>query len=163
VTGDELSAPDGAPVYSRSAAHDAEAEEFIRLEGLGGRWPIPDDLGAALRGLGDALVAGDGCAVSHWLAPGVGLGGGVESAVARARPAASRVVACARVGAQRAVKLRIGGGGASVALATRWRPTEDGWRATFVELVSGEIVPGGAASGLRAPDELVPRDSSASA
>ena len=163
VTGDELSAPEGAPVYSRPAAHDAEAEEFIRLEALGGGWPIPDDLGAAVRGLGDALVAGDGGAVARFLAPGVGLGGGVESAVSRARPSASQVVACARIGAQRAVKLRIAGSGASVALATRWSSTGGAWRATFVELAPGEAAPGEATSGARVADELAPRDPSRSA
>ena len=123
VTGDDLSAPDGQPLFARSVGSDPEAEEFIRLERLGGPWPIPDDLQAALRGIGDALVAGDAPAVGRWLAPGVALGPGVGPAVARARPSASRVVACARIGEHRVVKLRVGGATASVALATRWRAT----------------------------------------
>jgi hypothetical protein len=141
VTGDELSAPGGAPVYARGDASDAEADEFIRLERLGGGWPIPDDLAAALRGAGDALVAGDAGALGRWLATGVAPAPGVETALARSRPSRSRVVACARLGAQRAVKLRLDGAAATVALATRWALTADGWRATFVELAPGEPVP----------------------
>jgi hypothetical protein len=68
-------------------------------------------------------------------------GPGVEAALARSRPSMSRIVACARLGEQRAVKLRLDGAGGSVALATRWAPTADGWRATFVELAPGEPAP----------------------
>ena len=156
VTGDALSAPDGLPVYERVDGADAEAAEFIRLERLGGGWPIPEDLAAALRAAGEALVAADAGAFGRWLALGVAPGPGVEAAVVRSRPSRSRVVACARLGEQRAVKLRLDGAGGSVALATRWAPTADGWRATFVELAPGEPAP--EASPAKAPEAMASGD-----
>jgi len=156
VTGDDLSAPDGVPVYARFGGADAEADEFIRLERLGGGWPIPEDLAAALRAAGDALVAADADAFGRWLAHGVAPGAGVEAAVARSRPSRSRIVACARLGEQRAVKLRLDGADGSVALATRWAPTADGWRATSVDLAPGELAP--EASPAKVPDAVASGD-----
>jgi hypothetical protein len=46
-----------------------------------------------------------------------------------------RVVACARLGEQRLIKLRLDGAGA-VVLLLRWAPTGDGWRVVALEPVS---------------------------
>lgn len=140
VTGDDLSAPDGAPVLARIAGGDAEAEEFVRLERLGGQWPLPDDLRRAVQTAAAALMAGDVAGAARWLAPGGGASPDVGAALAQVRPVDSRIVACARIGAHRAVKVRLDGPGGSIALATRWTETADGWRATFVDLAPGERV-----------------------
>ena len=50
-----------------------------------------------------------------------------------------RVVAVARLGAQRIVKLRAGGPSASVTLALRWMPDPDGWRLESIEIARAHV------------------------
>jgi hypothetical protein len=138
VTGDELSAPGGIPVTAMPEGRSDEAEEFIRLETGVTRWPIPDDLMGAVRAFADGLVAGDPVTVERWLTPGLAWPEDARAAIDEARPSASRIVACARLGAQRLVKLRLDRPGTSVALATRWAPRPDGWRVEAVEVARVE-------------------------
>ena len=135
VTGDGLPAPGGRPVAAPCPDESAEAEEFIRLETATARWPIPDELMSALRALGDALVARDGAGVERWLGPEASWNGEVQAALWQARFSASRIVACARIGRQRVVKLRLEGPEGSLALFTRWAPGAGGWRLEAIEVI----------------------------
>ena len=133
VTGDGLPAPvPAAPTQPPEL--DADAREWIRLERSVAVWPIPDDLRAAFGAFGDALVVGDWAAARRWLGPGVAWGDAAESLLSPARPAGHRVVAFARIGGQRLVKLRFDGGAGAVTLLTRWIPGGEGWRVAAVEL-----------------------------
>jgi hypothetical protein len=111
-----------------------DAAEFVRLEQSTGTWPIAPELDRALRAFGDALVAGDTAAVRRWLAPGVELGADLESRLRRVPGNGHVIVACARVGAQRLVKLRLAGGGLTLLL--RWVPAGSDWQVAAVEPVS---------------------------
>jgi hypothetical protein len=51
------------------------------------------------------------------------------------------VVAFARVGAQRLVKLRVDGDGAGLTLLLRWVPADAGWRIAALEPVTASAAP----------------------
>jgi len=135
VSGDELSAPAGKPVVVACHGESAEAREFIRLETAATRWPIPDELMEALRGLGDALVTGDFARAERWLGEDAVSDGEIRSALSKDCYATSRLVACARVGAKRVIKLRLEGAKTSLLLATRWASGSGGWRAEAIEVL----------------------------
>lgn len=135
VTGDELSAPGGIPAAATVSGESAEGREFVRLATVASRWPLSEELASAVEALGEALVARDTGSVERWMTPGAPWRENLEPALARARFSGSRVVACARIGQQRAVKLRLEGAEASLALNTRWAPGADGWRVEAVEVV----------------------------
>jgi hypothetical protein len=134
VTGDDLSAPDGRVVTAPIADDSPETREFLRLGAAGDGWSIPDDLAAALRAFGEALVAGDFDGARRWLDPSVPWDEGGESALALVHPSRHELVAFARLGAQRLVKVRLTGPGASVTLLTRWAAREGGWQSLAVEV-----------------------------
>jgi hypothetical protein len=113
-----------------------DAGEFIRLEQSAGAWPISAELDAALRSFGDALTAGDLVAARSWLVGDVALGPDLEGPLGRARGGRHRVVACARVGEQRLVKLRVDGASDAVTLLLRWVPVGSDWRIAALEPVS---------------------------
>ena len=121
----------GAPPTSLSD----DAAEFIRLEQSTGTWSIAPELARALGAFGDALTAGDASAARRWLAPEVELPPDLESGLRRAQVGRHSIVACARVGEQRLVKLRLDGAG--VTLLLRWVPTGSEWRIAVLEAVSG--------------------------
>ena len=124
---------------SAAGAADAplsdDAREFIRLEQATGEWPIAPELAAALGAFGDALAAGDPESARRWLDPSVEIGPDLQSRLLAARAGRHRVVAFARVGQQRLVKLRLDGGAASLTLLLRWVPTGAGWRVAALEPV----------------------------
>jgi hypothetical protein len=130
------------PLARASAAGAAEvplsddAREFIRLEQSTGAWPIAADLIAALDGFGAALVAGDLEAARGWLDASLVPGPDLEGRLLAARGGRHRVVAFARVGAQRLVKLRMDGDGAGLTLLLRCVPTDVGWRIAALEPVT---------------------------
>ena len=146
-----LEAADGVtgagPLARASAAGAAEAplsddaREFIRLEQSTGVWPIAPELVAALGAFGDALVAGDLEAARRWLDPPLAPGPDLETRLLAARGGRHRVVAVARVGAQRLVKLRVDGDGAGLTLLLRWVPTGAGWRVAALEPVTASAAP----------------------
>ncbi|HUG38228.1 MAG TPA: hypothetical protein VML54_14820, partial [Candidatus Limnocylindrales bacterium] len=136
VTGDGLSAPDGEPATVAVEGESAEAEEFIRLETAATRWPMPDDLATAVRAFGSALVARDAAGVDRWLDRGLAGSAEIEAAISRARFAESRIVAFARIGGQRVVKLRLDGPGTSIVLFTRWVSGDLGWRVAAIEPIA---------------------------
>jgi hypothetical protein len=113
-----------------------DASEFIRLERATGAWPIAPELAAALEAFGDALVSGDVAAAHRWLAAGSVPGPDVAARLGDVRGGRHRVVACARVGAQRLVKLRLEGSGDAVTLLLRWVPDGSDWRISVLETVS---------------------------
>ena len=113
-----------------------DAAEFIRLEQSAGTWPITPDLAAALRAFGDALASGDRAATAQWLASEVAASPDLEARLAPTKSGRHRVVACARVGQQRMVKLRFDGGAVPATLLLRWVPTGSGWRIAHLEPVS---------------------------
>jgi hypothetical protein len=118
-----------------------DATEFIRLEQSTGTWPIVPALAQALSALGDSLIAGDTTAARRWLTPEVELGPDLETRLRNAQVSRHSIVACARVGEQRLVKLRLDGADAGVTLLLRWVPTGADWRVAVLEAVSASTPP----------------------
>ncbi len=116
-----------------------DAREFIRLEQSGRGSAVPDDLAATLRSFGDALVSGDGAAVSRWLLPDAAWNAEIDARIKTAAPTSHRLVAFAKIGHQRAVKIRFEGQQGAVTITARWVPAEGGWRAAAVVLASAEL------------------------
>jgi hypothetical protein len=117
-----------------------DAAEFIRLERATAEWRIAPELAAALAALGDALVAGDPSAVRRWLTADAVPGPDVAARLGAARGGRHRVVAFARVGAHRLVKLRVDGAGEPITLLMRWVPDGAEWRLAALETVSASAV-----------------------
>ncbi len=123
------------------AALSDDPGEFIRLERSVGAWPIGPELAAALRAFGDGLTAGDLAAARRWLASEVALAGDLEGRLLRAKGGRHSIVACARVGEQRLVKLRVDGSRDGVTLLLRWVPIREDWRIAAIEPVSASAAP----------------------
>lgn len=138
VTGDGLPAPAPAAAAPEGELSD-DAREFIRLAELGREWPVPDDLRAALGSLGDALLAGDAQGIRRWLLPGCPWDETSAERLATAGFKRHRIVAFAKLGGQRLVKLRLEGVHGTVTFISRWVPGDDGWRAAVLELASFEL------------------------
>jgi hypothetical protein len=130
------SAARGSGADAPPAPLSDDAGEFIRLEQSVGAWPIGPELAAALRAFGDALTAGDLGAARRWLASEIALGPDLEGRLRGAQGGSHRIVACARVGEQRLVKLRVDGSHDGVTLLLRWVPVREDWRIAAVESVS---------------------------
>ena len=124
------------PAAAPPAPLSDDAAEFIRLEQSTGTWPIAPALARALSALGDALVAGDMAAARRWLAAGVELAADLETRLGRMQGTRHSIVACARVGEQRLVKLRLDGAHDGVTLLLRWVPADSDWRVAVLEAVS---------------------------
>lgn len=118
-----------------------DAREFIRLEQTQAAWPIAPELAAALRAFGDALTAGDPAAAREWLVPELTLGPDLTASLRTAAGGRHATVACARVGAQRLVKLRVEGARDTVTLLLRWVPVGQAWRIAAIEPVSTPATP----------------------
>jgi hypothetical protein len=135
VAGDGLPAPGEAEAVEAGRGR-AEAQEFIRLETRRGASPLPAELAQAVAALGDALVAGDAARALAYAAPGSGLEGVLAARPPGAAFSAHRLVACARIGARRAVKLRLDGPAGGVSVLLRWGPESGAWRVELAELAS---------------------------
>jgi hypothetical protein len=133
VTGRGLPAP--APIGEPSAAPmlNDDPQQFIRLEQSLTRWPMPEALERALDAFGQALVEGDDAGVTRWLA-GTGGDADIAAPLRRLEPQSHRVVAFARIGQKRMIKIRLDGRAGTATLLSRWTPTEAGWRAELVDL-----------------------------
>jgi len=116
VTGQGLLPPAVGLPASPSAPVSDDAREFIRLERVQTRWPIPEDLEGAIRTLGDAVLA----------------------ALKAGRLASHRAVAFVKLGRHRIVKYRLEGGGGAVTLNARWEQGAEGWRVGAVDVVKIE-------------------------
>lgn len=123
------------------AALSDDAAEFIRLEQSTGTWPIAPVLTEALAAFGDALIAGDVAAARRWLAPEVELAPDLETRLREAQGTRHSIVACARLGEQRLVKLRLDGAHGSATLLLRWVPSGPDWRVAALEAVSASVAP----------------------
>lgn len=123
------------------AALSDDAAEFIRLEQSTGTWPIAPALAQALAAFGDAVSAGDVAAARRWLAPEVELGPDLEARLRGAQGSGHSIVACARLGEQRLVKLRLDGSHGHVTLLLRWVPTGADWRVAVLEAASASAAP----------------------
>ena len=134
VTGDDLAAPAGVPVYTDRAADDRDAEEFVRLETPRGGWPIPEDLAGAVDAMARALVADGLDGATPWLAHAAAWGPETMDVIGSRRLSSPRVVACARLGAHWLVKLRLAAPDGAVALALRWGLGTEGWRVRAVDV-----------------------------
>jgi hypothetical protein len=118
------------------AALSDAAEELIQLEHTGVRWTIAEDLESAVRSMGDALIAQDRAGLRRCCLPVAALSESVESALASQKWSTHRLVACATIGRQRLVKIRLEGPAGAIVLITRWGPSEDGWRAEGLDLAA---------------------------
>jgi hypothetical protein len=119
-----------------------DPREFIRLERGGGTWKLPSDLEAAIAHVASGLIARDIEGVSRRSVDGVSLGEGVGPALEAVGAAAGfRVVAVAKVGGQRLVKLRFEGATGAITLITRWKLADDGWRAAAIDTVPLQPIP----------------------
>src|SRR5260370_213586 len=103
-------------------------------EGSGG-WAVARELAAALGAFGDALATGDPEGARRWLEPAVETGPDLQGRLLAVRGGRHRVVAFARVGQQRLVKLQLDGGAESLTLLLRWVLTGAGWRVAALEPV----------------------------
>ncbi|MFI5326475.1 MAG: hypothetical protein ACHQ7H_09605, partial [Candidatus Rokuibacteriota bacterium] len=90
---------------------------------------------------GDALIVGDVAAARRWLAPEVELGPDLEARLRGAQGRGHSIVACARLGEQRLVKLRLDGAHGNVTVLLRWVPTGSDWRVVALEAVSASAAP----------------------
>jgi hypothetical protein len=117
-----------------------DAAQFIQLEQSTGTWPIPPELTRALLAFGEALASGDPAAVGRWLAPEATLGPDLESRLRALAGRRSQVVACARLGEQRLVKLRLDDAPDAVTLLLRWVPAGPEWRVAALEPGSASAV-----------------------
>jgi hypothetical protein len=117
-----------------------DAREFIRLEQSGLPWTLPEDLKSAVVGLADALISADRDGVRRRLLPDSRPSDVVLTAVARTQPIAHRMVAVAKIGRQRVVKLRLEGAGGALTVSTRWVPGDAGWRAAALDLIGQDLL-----------------------
>jgi hypothetical protein len=140
VTGTGAANRVSAAAASPAALSD-DAAEFIRLEQSTGTWAIAPALAQAIAAFGDALIAGDVAAARRWLAPEVELGPDLEARLRGAQGRDHSIVACARLGEQRLVKLRLDGAHGNVTLLLRWVPTGSDWRVAVLEAVSASAAP----------------------
>jgi hypothetical protein len=129
-----------ASAEAATAPLSDDAAEFIRLERSTTEWRIAPELAAALAALGEALVAGDPTAVRRWLSAETVPGPEVTARLGDARGGRHRVVAFARVGAHRLVKLRIDGPAQPITLLMRWVSDGADWRIAALETVSASAV-----------------------
>ncbi|PYM50168.1 MAG: hypothetical protein DME16_07185 [Candidatus Rokuibacteriota bacterium] len=135
VTGQGLPPAVGLPA-SPSAPVSDDAREFIRLERVQTRWPIPEDLEGAIRALGDALVSADESTLARFLSAPMDTA--VLAALKAGRLASHRAVAFVKLGRHRIVKYRLEGGGGAVTLNARWEQGAEGWRVGAVDVVKIE-------------------------
>ncbi len=139
VTGDGVPASSTATEAPTKAPElDDDAREWIRLGQSVAAWPIPDDLRTAVQSFGDALLARDATAAQTWLAADVTWDAVAALSLHATAPTAHQLVAFARLGRHRLVKLRLDG---AATLLTRWVPEESGWRVAALEVARVDLAP----------------------
>ena len=129
---------EAAPAGATEMSDDAQ--EFIRFEKATGAWPIPADLEDAQRSFGAALVAGDEVGLARWLAPGLEIERAARALLQGASYSRHATVACARLGHQRLVKIRLDGPESSTTVLARWTSLPDGWRIAALDVVGRDGV-----------------------
>jgi len=140
VTGAGLPARAAPETAAASTELSDDAQEFIRLEKATGAWPIPADLDRAQREVADALVAGDGAALSRLLVPGLDLEATAWALLRGTSYSHHVTVAFARLGHQRLVKTRLGGPAGSATVLVRWTSSGEGWRVAALDVAGRDAV-----------------------
>ena len=96
---------------------------------------VPADLARVLEAHGRALLAGDHDAIARDVGPAALAAVGATYTDLRGPWERARVVACARLGAYRLVKLALEGIAGRVMLQQRWRAVDGTWRLAAVDVV----------------------------
>ena len=140
VTGAGL--PPAAPVELTTATTEMsdDAQEFIRLEKATGSWPLPAELERAQDAFGAALVGSDEAALVRWLVPGLEIERAVRRLLDGASYSSHALVAVARLGHQRLVKIRLDGSAGSTVVLTRWTASPDGWRVAALDVLGRDAL-----------------------
>jgi hypothetical protein len=118
-----------------------DGAEFVRLEQSAGAWALPPELGQALDAFGAALVAGDWAGARRWLEGPLEFPADLPGLLRPAAGGRHRIVACARVGGHRLVKLRVDGAGNGLTLLLRWVPVGSDWRIAALEPAVASAAP----------------------
>jgi hypothetical protein len=139
VTGDGLPPAVPLPASGPEAELSDDARELVRLEQQGRDWDVPEALRAALGDLGAALAAGDAAGIRRALLPGCAWDDAYAARLAEAGLTSHRVVAFAKLGHQRLVKLRLEGPAGAVALLARMAAADGAWRVAVLELARFEL------------------------
>lgn len=122
-------------VAAAERTHPAVARDLVALDSTFAPGAMAAELQAAVDAHRSALLAGDQARLAAQL---------VESArslvldeCARLGPIAeAEVVAVAKIGAYRVIKLWLSGAGGTSVLQTQWRPGPEGWRVVEAQVVS---------------------------
>jgi hypothetical protein len=118
------------------------AQDLVQLEKPVRRWPVPDDLQAAIEAHGRALRAGDRTLLESPLTPAARASAADCYRELSGLPAPEVVVvACGRVGRQWLVKQRLVAPNGVHVLQTRWVPGPAGWEIAEAEVVRREPPP----------------------
>jgi len=96
---------------------------------------VPADLAARVEAHGRALLVGDREALARDVVPEARAAVDATYVDLRGPWDRARVVACARIGAYRVVKLALEGVAGRTTLQLRWRPVEGGWRVAAADVV----------------------------
>jgi len=137
VTGAGL--PPAVEVRPTTAASlSDDPRELIGLEHAGATLTIPADLESGVDQLADALIALDQERLRRCCVPGMELSESVLAVLTGRKVDSHKIVALARVGHQRLVKLRLQGPDGAIVLVSRWTPGQDGWRAAALDVAAVE-------------------------
>jgi hypothetical protein len=140
VTGAGLPPAAGLEPASAAVSLSDDPQELIGLERAGTGWTVPEDLESEARQLAEALIAQDRGRLNRSCTSGTELAENAVAALAGRKVDSHRIVALARVGHQRLLKLRLQGPDGAVVLVSRWTLGQDGWRAAALDLVAVDPV-----------------------
>jgi hypothetical protein len=121
-----------------AASLSDDPRELIGLERAGATRTIPADLESRVGQLADALIAHDQERLRQSCVPGMEPAETVLAALAGRKVDSHKIVALARVGHQRLLKLRFEGPDGAIVLVSRWAPGQDGWRVAALDLAAVE-------------------------
>jgi hypothetical protein len=96
---------------------------------------VPDDLAVRIEAHGRALLAGDRDAIAHDVLPEARSAVDATYVDLRGPWERARVVACAKIGDYRMVKLALEGVAGRTMLQLRWRPVDGTWRVAGADVV----------------------------
>lgn len=100
---------------------------------------VPEDLAACIEAHGRALLAGDRDALARDVVPEARAAVDAGYVDLRGPWERARVVACARIGAYRVVKLALEGVAGRTTLQLRWRPVDSVWRVAGADVVPSSV------------------------
>ncbi|HYE90005.1 MAG TPA: hypothetical protein VEA38_03250, partial [Terriglobales bacterium] len=97
---------------------------------------VPTDLAAAIEAHGRALIVGDREAVQRGVVPEARAAVDATYVDLRGPWERARVVACAKIGVYRVVKLALDGVAGRATLQQRWRPVDGAWQLAAADVVA---------------------------